>query len=217
MANTCVCIWFNNWIKMLITSSIQHTIYMYCVPYISMCRPTFKMNSWYNIFFTVSTFPTEVDDTLIECIENFVVRLYDNNPDITSVNASRLELFYYKRKDFKHMPPSRDALYLQTLRAAYQAGHVWDQTLISCPTLPDPSDWGWTKRNHHWQPLWIIRPTISKSLKHFVTCKCKKICKPPCKCYSAGVKCTTLCTCRGHCFKKDKSCVKIKTSSVLLF
>ena len=115
------------------------------------------------------------------------------------------------------MPPSRVALYLHVLRAAYQACHVWGQTLISCPQLQDPSDWGWTKRNQHWQPLWIIRPTISKSLKHFVTCKCKKMCKPPCKCYSAGVKCTTLCTCRGHCFKKDKSCVKIKTSSVLLF
>ena len=78
------------------------------------------------------------------------MRLYDNNPDITSVNASRLELFYYKGKDFKHMPPSRDALYLHTLRAAYQAGHVWGQTLISCPQLQDPSDWGWTKRHQHW-------------------------------------------------------------------
>ena len=56
MANTDVCIWFNKWIKMLITSSIQHTIYMYCVPYISMCRPTFKMNSWYNIFFYITFF-----------------------------------------------------------------------------------------------------------------------------------------------------------------
>ena len=126
-------------------------------------------NVWLNFpdvtdaFLHLSTFPKEVDDTVMECIENCVVRLYDSNPDITSVNASRLELFYYKGKDFKHMPPSRDALYLHTLGAAYQACHVWGQTLISCPQLRDPSDWGWTKRHQHWQPLWIIRPTTVQS------------------------------------------------------
>ena len=85
---------------------------------------------------------------VVSCIyllfQNFVVCLYDNNPDITSVNAPRLELFYYRGKDFNHMTPSKDTLYLHTLRPAYQAGHVWGQTLISCPTLPDPLDWGWT-------------------------------------------------------------------------
>ena len=50
MTITGVCIWFNNWSKMLITSSIH------CVLYISMCRPAFKMNSWYNIFFDITFF-----------------------------------------------------------------------------------------------------------------------------------------------------------------
>ncbi len=38
------------------------------------------------------------------------------------------------------MLPSRDALDLHTLRAAYQADHVWGQTFINCNILPDPAD-----------------------------------------------------------------------------
>ena len=75
-------------------------------------------------FLHLSTFPKEVNDTLMELIEKF---FYDNNRlDISSVNASRLELFHYKGKDFKHMPPFRDAnicilFVLLTKQATYGA------------------------------------------------------------------------------------------------
>ena len=36
-------------------------------------------------FLHLSTFPKEVNDTVMEYIENFFVRLYDNNPYNTSV------------------------------------------------------------------------------------------------------------------------------------
>ena len=93
----------------------------------------------------LSRFPQHIDDDVMSYVESFVVRLYDKSSEITSVNASRHELFFHKGKDFKHMPPSKDALFQHTLRAAYQAGHIWGQTLISCPVLPDPSKWGWIK------------------------------------------------------------------------
>ncbi|KAK3787194.1 hypothetical protein RRG08_040324 [Elysia crispata] len=100
------------------------------------------------------------------------------------------------------MPPTKDALYQHTLRAAYQAGHVWGQALITCPDLPEPSQWGWMKKETSWAPLWTTMPPISKSLKDLVTCQCKKMCKPPCECDMADVKCSTLCFCRGNCFRK---------------
>ena len=51
-------------------------------------------------------------------IETFVVRLYDGSIESTSVNAARLELFYYKVREFEHLPQTKDALLQHTLRAA---------------------------------------------------------------------------------------------------
>ena len=96
----------------------------------------------------------------------------------------------------------QQTLFQHTLRAAYQAGHVWGQALVTCPDLPEPSQWGWMKKENSWAPLWTTMPPISKGLKDLVTCQCKKVCKPPCKCYMADVKCSTLCFCRGNCFRK---------------
>ncbi|KAK3758979.1 hypothetical protein RRG08_005605 [Elysia crispata] len=78
------------------------------------------------------------------------------------------------------MSPTKDALFQHTLRAAYQAGQVWGQALITCPDLPEPSQWGWMKKETSWAPLWTTMPPISKGLKDLVTCQCKKMCKPPC-------------------------------------
>ena len=155
-----------------------------------------------NAFLHLSTFPSSIEEEVMSYIETFVVRLYDGSIESTSVNAARLELFYYKARDFDHLPPTKDALFQHTLRAAYQAGHVWGQALITCPVLPEPSQWGWMKKETSWVPLWTTIPPISKGLKDLVTCQCKKECKPPCKCFMADVKCSTLCFCQGNCFRK---------------
>ena len=73
-------------------------------------------------------------------LEEFVARLYGSSLDVKTVNESRMHLFYNKAKDFENMPPTKDALIQHTIRAAYQAGHVWRQALITCPNLPDPSN-----------------------------------------------------------------------------
>ena len=111
-------------------------------------------NVWHNFpevtaaFLQISTFPSEIDDYLFGYMEAFFVRLHDSNTTITSVNAARVENFYYKGRQFQNLPPIRDALIQHCLRAAYQDGHVWGQALISCPKLPDPTDWGWIKRDN---------------------------------------------------------------------
>ena len=77
-----------------------------------------------NAFLHLSTFPSSIEEQVMSYIETFVVRLYDGSVESTSVNTARLELFYYKARDFDHLPPTKDALFQHTLRAAYQAGHV---------------------------------------------------------------------------------------------
>ena len=89
-------------------------------------------------------------------IEEFVARLYGSSLDVKTVNESRMHLFYNKAKDFENMPPTKDVLIQHSLRAAYQ----WGQALITCPNLPDPSNWGWHKNDSSWDTLWTTLPPI---------------------------------------------------------
>jgi len=149
--------------------------------------------------------PAELPEWVLNALELFAVHLYA--PDliargITTVNAARYDQFYYKGKDFDHIPPTKDALLQHSLRATYIGGHVWGQALIRCPELPDPSSWGWQKENDKWVPVWVTLPSISQKLKSLNRCGCKVACKPPCKCFTGSQKCTSLCYCRGECFGK---------------
>ena len=82
-----------------------------------------------------------------------------------------------------------------------QGGHIWGNALVTSPDIPDPSQWGWQMVSKRWQPLWISKTVISKALNQLVSCGCAKMYKLPCKCCVAGVSCTTLCACRGHCYR----------------
>ena len=118
----------------------------------------------------LSTFPQSIEDFgTMSMIEEFVARLYGSSLDVKTVNESRMHLFYNKAKDFVNMPPTKDALIQHSLRAAYQAGHVWGQALITCPDLPDPSSWGWYKNGNSWDPVWTTLPPISKNLREHVS------------------------------------------------
>ena len=52
-------------------------------------------------------------------IEEFIVRMYTSKLEaVASVNRARYEMFTYSGKDFDHIPPTKNALELHTLRAA---------------------------------------------------------------------------------------------------
>ena len=83
----------------------------------------------------------------------------------------------------ENIPPSQAALLEHSKRAAFQAGHIWGQTLVSEPEVPTPGEWGWEELDKKWSILWPQLPEASKSCLELLFCKCQKVCKGNCKCY----------------------------------
>ncbi|WAR13966.1 hypothetical protein MAR_004071 [Mya arenaria] len=68
----------------------------------------------------------------------------------------------------------------------YQSGHIWGQIVLKNPPLPSPLEWGWTKQNDKWTPLWS---TIAEA----------RDCSRRCKCQKANLPYTQLCYCDARC------------------
>ena len=114
-------------------------------------------------------------------LERFVVLLYDRTSNLLTVNDAREELFP-KRTSLESIPPSRAALVQHAKRATFQGGHIWGQTLLPQPTLPSPSDWGWSKNKDKWTPLWTTLPQAKDTCYELIRCGCKSACRRRCKC-----------------------------------
>lgn len=140
--------------------------------------------------------PEEIGEDDIDVLEAFVVKMYDPSCESRTVNEARLELFARKQREYDFIPPTREALIQHVKRAAYPAGHVWGQTIISNPQLPDPTEWGWIREGDSWVPLWSSLPPISSSCLELTKCGCRGQCSSRrCKCYRLGLQCTDLCNC----------------------
>lgn len=145
----------------------------------------------------LSQTPEEVGEDDLKTLETFVVKMYDPSSEITQVNEARLDMFARKQREYHSIPPTRAALLQHSQRAAYQAGHVWGQAIISNPQLPDPTDWGWICEGDCWLPLWSRLPPIASSCVELTKCGCRGDClSRRCGCYRLGLQCTTLCNCR---------------------
>ena len=72
----------------------------------------------------------------------------------TGVSEARLDLFARKQYAYDSIPPTSGALKEHVKRAAFQAGHIWNQSTVCNPQLPSPGDWGWTKVDGTWVPHW---------------------------------------------------------------
>ena len=170
----------------------------------------------------ISSPNTTTQDALVQnmaTFEKFVVKMYGLSDDISGVDEARHHLFLHKAKDFTQMPPSSDALFLHLLRVSYQvgtfylcsrqkfciqifqSGHVWGAMLNRIQNLPSPETWGW-RLSGKLQPVFTSLPPLSKSLPELITCGCKRVCKPPCRCHSGGIPCMPLCGCRMQCTNK---------------
>ena len=103
--------------------------------------------------------------------------MYKRTSDLTHVNEAREELFSQRHK-MENIPPTLAALEQHIKRAAYQAGHVWGQTLVAEPKLPTPACWGWEKGEDDsgWTPLWTTLPEAAKACHELIKCGCKKSC-----------------------------------------
>ena len=145
----------------------------------------------------------QVTDEQLSLIERFIILLYDRTSSVQNVNEVRRRCFCKNPGSPESIPPTSAALRQHILRAVYQAGHVWSQSLVAAPDLPCPSDWGWEK-GEPWMPFWTTLGQAQDTLYELIKCGCKKACRGNCKCDKANLKCTALCNCEGHCFKDQE-------------
>ena len=152
-----------------------------------------------NAFIALQKCPERLSPDKLALLERFTVILYDRTSSQTLVNAARQSLFT-RGLQILRIPPTQDALIQHCLRAAFQAG-VWSQALVAQCTLPNPADWGWVLTdNTNWTPLWTTIADADKSCLELIRCGCKTGCTTRrCKCVSANLKCTALCSCEGEC------------------
>ena len=134
-------------------------------------------------------------------IERFVIVMHGRTCPLEHVDEARKQLFSQGSRMIENIPPTHAALVQHIKQATYQAGHVWSQCVVTNPTLPSPSDWGWVKYLDNWRPHWTDLPEASKHCSELIHCGCKKSCSPCCKCRSANLPCTDLCKCRRACYQ----------------
>ena len=154
-------------------------------------------------FYELSSAPDDISEEQLHLLERFVILMYDKTSNEESVNICRKDLFTRKSRQIENIPPTRNALLQHSKRAALQAGHIWFQSVIRMPELPDPAHWGWMRldENSPWKPFWTDLPEASKACRELIKCQCKTSCRrgSRCSCAKANLKCTSLCFCSGEC------------------
>ena len=80
-------------------------------------------------------------------------------------------MFVKDGRDLETISPTSAALLEHTFRAAYIAGHVWNNALVSSPDLSQPNEWGWIRTGDGYKPLWAKLPEASKVIRQLVKCK----------------------------------------------
>ena len=143
--------------------------------------------------------PSDISATSLELCERFVVLLYDRTSSCDRVDLARKKI-YSRKHTIESIPPTQDALIQHIRRAIYQAGYIWNQTLIPQPVLPSPDSWGWLPDGVGWKPLWMTLPDTFSSCEELKKCGCKTGCTTKrCTCFRDGLDCTVLCACDGEC------------------
>lgn len=147
--------------------------------------------------------PLGTPEDVIQKLERFIILMYSRTSDDVNVNTARMTLFSKMSRSIDNIPPTKAALEEHIKRAAYQAGHIWGQTLKPQPLVPNPNDWGWEVSENGYKPHWTTLPIAEKACQELISCKCTKSCKGNCKCFKAKprLECTLLCKCGGNCYK----------------
>jgi len=102
-----------------------------------------------------SSSTVQISEDMIANIEHFIVLLYSRSSDAYRVNKARRELFVRGTRSLENIPPTQAVLIQHVIpptqaaliqhvrRAAYQAGLIWGQSLVTWQELPSPGIWGW--------------------------------------------------------------------------
>ena len=150
-------------------------------------------------FISLSTPLLSLSDSVFQNLERFTCLIYSASTEQRSVDMLRKELFTIGNKRLESLPPTGEALRQHALRAAYQSGHIWEQSHEIDPVYPSPEVWGWQNVDGQWEPKWSTLDELCKSCQELVKCRCMKGCSKACSCRKSQLKCTLLCHCQGEC------------------
>ena len=117
--------------------------------FFSHCKKKNAWNLWQcfdeitDVFVTLSEMPTkqQIADSL-PMIERFVALMYKRSPNCDKVNELRREMFVKDGRDIETIPPTTAALKEHVSRAVFIAGYTWFQSLVPCPEIPPPQEYG---------------------------------------------------------------------------
>ena len=152
-------------------------------------------------FLLLSNAPAIISDDAFDLLEKFVVLMYDKACGQVKVNDTRQHLFARQSRALENIPPTQAALKQHALRAVYQGGHVWGNTLQKEPQLPNPDAWGWEQKDGSWKAKWTTLGQAQEACYELIHCNCRKACRGLCKCYKASLQCTAMCRCEGQCYQ----------------
>ncbi len=142
-------------------------------------------------FTKLSHCPTEVSDDGLQKLEKFIVLMYDRSSSASGVYEARLVLFACKQKTYDAIPPTRGALKEHAKRAAYQAGIIWGQAIVTNPETCSPADWGWTQNGDTWQICWTTLGKLPETNQVFL----QEGLQPEMQVFSLRASCHALCSC----------------------
>lgn len=115
--------------------------------------------------------------------------------------AAALRWFHFRglntKQGIEKLPPTQGSLHEHIRRAHYQC-LIWRQALIPQPTVPAPTELGWSisDTSGHFVPKLSRIPLAPDSILQLVRCKCTKSqCSGRCSCRENQMPCTELCKC----------------------
>ena len=99
-----------------------------------------KKDEFTTVFKELGNQPKDVTTEQMQIIEEFVCLLY--GVPQASLASIRLNKFQKSTDDdLRKLPPSREALSQHVKRSCYQAGYLWQESLLDL-ALPKPTEWG---------------------------------------------------------------------------
>ncbi len=151
------------------------------------------------IFIKLGNSPIGVTPDQMDILEKYILELYGSRD--TSLAAARLDKFNKsKDNDLRSLPPSKNALHQHVLRACYQAGYLWRQSVEEIE-IPDPTEWGWEKDyvGSLFHPVWTTAKPLLTVTEFIKTCSCKTGKCKTCNCATAKLQCLSMCGCSRSC------------------
>ena len=145
------------------------------VSFFSHCKKKNAWNLWQcfdeitDVFVTLSEIPTkqQIADSL-PMIERFVALMYKRSTNCDKVNELRREMFVKDGGDIETIPPTIAALKVHVSRAVFIAEYTWFPSLVPCPEVPPPQEYGWKLIDGQYFPHWTDLPEASLSVRELV-------------------------------------------------